>query len=145
MDLTPQQQMMSSGAGALAVSLLMTPLDVVKIRLQSQERLFAKKCFLYNNGRSHHPCQAPRSEGDPRCNLTGVGAALGFVDPGAELLVHGEVGDCGGYGQDKGGTQTGPKTWKSLRFGDLHKGVGGGVEVLGAVEPLAVADLLRGV
>ena len=98
-----------------------------------------------HNGRSHHPCQAPRSEGDPRCNLTGVGAALGFVDPGAELLVHGEVGDCGGYGQDKGGTQTGPKTWKSLRFGDLHKGVGGGVEVLGAVEPLAVADLLRGV
>lgn len=36
--LTPQQQMMSSGAGAMVVSLFMTPLDVVKIRLQSQER-----------------------------------------------------------------------------------------------------------
>ena len=55
--------MMSSGAGALAVSLLMTPLDVVKIRLQSQERLFAKKCFLYSNGLMDHLC--PRTNGDP--------------------------------------------------------------------------------
>jgi hypothetical protein len=31
-SLTPRQQMMSSGAGALLVTLFMTPLDVVKIR-----------------------------------------------------------------------------------------------------------------
>jgi hypothetical protein len=31
-NLTPHQQMLSSGAGALLVSLFMTPLDVVKIR-----------------------------------------------------------------------------------------------------------------
>jgi hypothetical protein len=31
-SLTPHQQMLSSGAGALLVSLFMTPLDVVKIR-----------------------------------------------------------------------------------------------------------------
>jgi len=62
-SLTAGQQMLSSGAGALVVSLLMTPLDVVKIRLQSQERLFAKKCFLYSNGLMDHLC--PRTNGDP--------------------------------------------------------------------------------
>jgi len=61
--LTPQQQMMSSGAGALVVSLFMTPLDVVKIRLQTQERLYSKKCFLYSNGLMDHIC--PRTNGDP--------------------------------------------------------------------------------
>jgi solute carrier family 25 protein 39/40 len=61
--LTPQQQMLSSGAGALTVSLLMTPLDVVKIRLQTQERFQAKKCFLYSNGLMDHLC--PKTNGDP--------------------------------------------------------------------------------
>jgi len=61
--LTPQQQMLSSGTGALVVSLFMTPLDVVKIRLQSQERLYSKKCFLYSNGLMDHLC--PRTNGDP--------------------------------------------------------------------------------
>jgi len=62
-SLTPQQQMLSSGAGALVVSLFMTPLDVVKIRLQTQERLYSKKCFLYSNGLMDHIC--PRTNGDP--------------------------------------------------------------------------------
>jgi len=62
-SLTPQQQMLSSGAGALIVSLFMTPLDVVKIRLQTQERLYSKKCFLYSNGLMDHIC--PRTNGDP--------------------------------------------------------------------------------
>jgi len=60
--LTPQQQMLSSSAGALVVSLFMTPLDVVKIRLQAQERLYSKKCFIYSNGLMDHLC--PRTNGD---------------------------------------------------------------------------------
>lgn len=63
MTLNPQQQMMASGAGALMVSLFMTPLDVVKIRLQTQDRVMAKKCFLYSNGIMDHLC--PRTNGDP--------------------------------------------------------------------------------
>ena len=46
----------------IAVSLFMTPLDVVKIRLQSQD-MIRNKCFLYWNGITDHLC--PRVNGDP--------------------------------------------------------------------------------
>jgi solute carrier family 25 protein 39/40 len=62
-SLSPYQQMASSCTGALIVSLFMTPLDVVKIRLQAQERLYSKKCFLYSNGLMDHLC--PRTNGEP--------------------------------------------------------------------------------
>ncbi len=61
--ITPVQQMASSCTGALLVSLFMTPLDVVKIRLQAQDRIMAKKCFLYNNGIMDHLCW--KTNGDP--------------------------------------------------------------------------------
>jgi len=84
MMLTPQQQMMSSGAGALVVSLFMTPLDVVKIRLQTQERLYSKKCFLYSNGLMDHIC--PRTNGDP---------------PVRALHTQQEICDCKWYNRPK--------------------------------------------
>ena len=61
--ITPWQQMASSCTGALVVSLFMTPLDVVKIRLQAQDRILSKKCFLYSNGIMDHLCL--RTNGDP--------------------------------------------------------------------------------
>ncbi|XP_059686406.1 probable mitochondrial glutathione transporter SLC25A39 isoform X1 [Gavia stellata] len=73
--ITPVQQMLASGTGAILTSLFVTPLDVVKIRLQAQKTPFSKeltpseavpwltamllpptpgKCFLYCNGLMDH-------------------------------------------------------------------------------------------
>ncbi|XP_003786318.1 solute carrier family 25 member 39 isoform X2 [Otolemur garnettii] len=64
--ISPLQQMVASGTGAVVTSLFMTPLDVVKVRLQSQRPSVAtelasssrfwslsyakRKCLLYCNG-----------------------------------------------------------------------------------------------
>uniref|UniRef100_A0A1A8SBX4 Mitochondrial glutathione transporter SLC25A39 n=1 Tax=Nothobranchius rachovii TaxID=451742 RepID=A0A1A8SBX4_9TELE len=68
--ISPVQQMLASGTGALLTSLFVTPLDVIKIRLQSQQTPFHQacdsapwgvvgrsskwKCFLYCNGLMDH-------------------------------------------------------------------------------------------
>ncbi|BFZ06238.1 hypothetical protein BsWGS_09276 [Bradybaena similaris] len=57
--ITPVQHMISACTGAILTSLMMTPFDVVKIRLQSQAKpsSFADgKCFLYCNGLMDHLC-----------------------------------------------------------------------------------------
>ncbi|KAM7420784.1 hypothetical protein PAMA_015146 [Pampus argenteus] len=55
--ITPLQQMVASCSGAILTSLLVTPLDVVKIRLQAQKNPFPKgKCFVYCNGLMDHIC-----------------------------------------------------------------------------------------
>lgn len=54
---TPLQQMFASCTGAILTSLMVTPLDVVKIRLQAQRNPFSKgKCFVYSNGLMDHLC-----------------------------------------------------------------------------------------
>ncbi|XP_045876500.1 solute carrier family 25 member 40 isoform X3 [Meles meles] len=54
---TPLQQMLASCSGAILTSLMVTPLDVVKIRLQAQSNPFSKgKCFVYSNGLMDHLC-----------------------------------------------------------------------------------------
>lgn len=51
------RQAVSSSAGAIVTALFMTPLDVVKIRLQSQNRIMHKgDCFVYRNGLMDHLC-----------------------------------------------------------------------------------------
>ncbi|CAG7836079.1 unnamed protein product [Allacma fusca] len=53
----PHQQMLASCTGALLTAVMVTPLDVVKIRLQSQQKaMLSNKCFLYCNGLMDHIC-----------------------------------------------------------------------------------------
>ncbi|XP_075231418.1 mitochondrial glutathione transporter SLC25A40-like [Lycorma delicatula] len=55
--ITPYQQMAAACTGALLTSLIVTPLDVVKIRLQAQQKMLtSNKCFLYCNGLMDHIC-----------------------------------------------------------------------------------------
>lgn len=69
-SITPAQQMISSCSGAMLTSLLVTPLDVIKIRLQAQQKPIAKgSCFLYCNGLMDHlqvcPCDPNGSSTKP--------------------------------------------------------------------------------
>ncbi|EEC10321.1 carrier protein CGI-69, putative, partial [Ixodes scapularis] len=64
-SITPVQHMICSCTGALVTSLLVTPLDVVKIRLQAQQKQFVKnKCFLYCNGLMEHMCYCLNGNGN---------------------------------------------------------------------------------
>ncbi|XP_015791224.1 solute carrier family 25 member 40 [Tetranychus urticae] len=73
-NITPCQQMASSCTGAIITSLIVTPLDVVKIRIQAREKEFIRnKCFLYCNGLMDHICT---------CN--------GGNDPASMKMTHSE-------------------------------------------------------
>ncbi|XP_055843343.1 probable mitochondrial glutathione transporter SLC25A40 [Episyrphus balteatus] len=53
----PHQQIASACTGGIITSLIMTPLDVVKTRIQTQQKLLlSNKCFLYCNGLMDHLC-----------------------------------------------------------------------------------------
>jgi len=76
--ITPTQQMISSTIGALTTSIMVTPMDVVKIRLQAQQkRFYNNKCFLYCNGLMEHLCYCVN--GNSAGHTHGLNA--GQVDP----------------------------------------------------------------
>ncbi|XP_050446463.1 probable mitochondrial glutathione transporter SLC25A40 [Cataglyphis hispanica] len=53
----PYQQIVAACTGAFITSVFVTPLDVVKIRLQTQQKaMLSNKCFLYCNGLMDHLC-----------------------------------------------------------------------------------------
>uniref|UniRef100_A0A914DM38 Solute carrier family 25 member 40 n=1 Tax=Acrobeloides nanus TaxID=290746 RepID=A0A914DM38_9BILA len=50
-------QLLASSCGSLLTALLMTPMDVVKVRLQTQVKPLARgDCFLFSNGLMDHLC-----------------------------------------------------------------------------------------
>ncbi|KAF2367864.1 Mitochondrial substrate/solute carrier [Trinorchestia longiramus] len=55
--MSPHRQITAACSGAFITSIFMTPLDVVKVRLQAQQReLLNRRCFLYCNGLMDHIC-----------------------------------------------------------------------------------------
>ncbi|KAG7207699.1 hypothetical protein KM043_009317 [Ampulex compressa] len=59
----PYQQIVASCTGALITSIFVTPLDVVKIRLQAQQKaMLSNKCFFYCNGLMDHLCVCPNGK-----------------------------------------------------------------------------------
>ncbi|KPU81627.1 uncharacterized protein Dana_GF20410, isoform B [Drosophila ananassae] len=53
----PLQQVASACSGAMMTACFMTPLDVIKTRMQAQQQaLLSNKCFLYCNGLMDHIC-----------------------------------------------------------------------------------------
>ncbi|XP_025038603.1 mitochondrial glutathione transporter SLC25A40 [Pelodiscus sinensis] len=53
--ITTTQQVIASCCGAIVTSLLVTPLDVIKIRMQAQNNSFVNgKSFIYSNGLMDH-------------------------------------------------------------------------------------------
>ncbi|XP_076758009.1 mitochondrial glutathione transporter SLC25A40 isoform X2 [Xylocopa sonorina] len=75
----PYQQIIASCTGAFITSIFVTPLDVVKIRLQAQQKaMLSNKCFLYCNGLMDHLCPCPNGRGPLWAK--GEGKFTGTVD-----------------------------------------------------------------
>ncbi|GMR43885.1 hypothetical protein PMAYCL1PPCAC_14080, partial [Pristionchus mayeri] len=61
-SLTMAQRILSAGTGSIVTALFMTPLDVVKIRLQNQaHKINTGECFIYSNGLMDHLCRSCKS------------------------------------------------------------------------------------
>ncbi|NXK79583.1 S2540 protein, partial [Amazona guildingii] len=73
------QQAIASCCGAIITSLFVTPLDVIKTRLQAQSNPFYKgKCFVYSNGLMDHICVC--DNGDSKAWYKKPGHFKGMLD-----------------------------------------------------------------
>ncbi|XP_045900834.1 solute carrier family 25 member 40 [Micropterus dolomieu] len=85
--ITPLQQMVASCSGAILTSLFVTPLDVVKIRLQAQKNPFPKgKCFVYCNGLMDHICVC--ENGSSKAWYKASGHFNGTLDAFVKIVRH---------------------------------------------------------
>ncbi|XP_060937023.1 probable mitochondrial glutathione transporter SLC25A40 [Limanda limanda] len=85
--ITPVQRMVASCSGAILTSLLVTPLDVVKIRLQAQKNPFPKgKCFVYCNGLMDHICVCVN--GNSKAWYKAPGHFSGTLDAFVNIVRH---------------------------------------------------------
>lgn len=57
----------------------MTPFDVVKTRLQMQQKSMGSKCYLYCNGLMDHICACPDIEVKPKNHYRGLTVSLNFL------------------------------------------------------------------
>lgn len=83
------QQIASSVTGALMTSIFMTPLDVVKTRLQVQDKLLlSNKCYLYCNGLMDHLCPCGPTQGQAQAvqKFNGTIVSTYIIHPSASLL-----------------------------------------------------------
>ncbi|KAA3675936.1 solute carrier family 25, member 39/40 [Paragonimus westermani] len=86
-ELSVLHRIAASSVGGIATALIMTPLDVVKIRMQSHRMFAGNKCFIYCNGLMEHLCTC--SAGSTGSKLvpwyekpgTFVGTWVGFRSP----------------------------------------------------------------
>ncbi|KAJ8937790.1 hypothetical protein NQ318_012270 [Aromia moschata] len=87
--ITPFQQGAASCTGAVITSILVTPLDVVKIRLQAQQKaLKQRKCFLYCNGLMDHICSCSPKDAFVKISRTeGITSLWSGLSPTLVLAI----------------------------------------------------------
>ncbi|KAM6410963.1 mitochondrial glutathione transporter SLC25A40 isoform 1-T1 [Pluvialis apricaria] len=79
------QQAIASCCGAIITSLFVTPLDVIKTRLQAQSNPFSKgKCFVYSNGLMDHICVC--ENGDSKAWYKKPGHFKGTLDAFVKII-----------------------------------------------------------
>ncbi|XP_075348876.1 mitochondrial glutathione transporter SLC25A40 isoform X3 [Mycteria americana] len=79
------QQAIASCCGAIITSLFLTPLDVIKTRLQAQSNPFPKgKCFVYSNGLMDHICVC--ENGDSKAWYKKTGHFKGTLDAFVKII-----------------------------------------------------------